>query len=246
MAQRLRGRFGYPADDPFRVTFHLNKYAQPLKWKKPRKIFVCSMGDLFHPDVEYTDQCSVLYMVVRCEEAGRDHVFLLLTKRPETMKRVIGSRDVQRVFLTVGVPTVPNLWLGVTAENQKRADERIPVLLQIPAAKRFVSIEPMLGPVDLEYLLAWHCPQCNSPNPQIQWPCPDCKGNRYSQVDWVIVGGETGPGARPMNPDWARSVRDQCREAGVPFFVKQMSGTGKEKQRIPVDLQIREWPDARG
>ena len=118
----------------------------------------------------------------------------------------------------------PNIWLGVTVENQQRADGRIPLLLQCPATVRYVSIEPMLGPVDLD----------------AYWGAPEGLGEPVG-LDWIIVGGETGPGARPMNPDWARDVRDQCKAAGVPFFFKQMAG----KAPIPDDLMIREWPEAR-
>jgi len=125
-----------------------------------------------------------------------------------------------------------HVWLGVTVENQKRADKRISKLLTIPAAHRFVSVEPMLGPVDLKW---------------IEITCDDTAvdfgmtADRPPRIDWVICGGETGLGARPMDPDWARDLRDQCREAGVPFFMKRMSG-GTEP---PPDLMVRQWPDAK-
>ena len=108
---------------------------------------------------------------------------------------------------------LPNVWLGVSCENQARADERIPILLQIPAAKHWVSIEPMLGAVD------FHLPNGNFPkyNALQKWT----NGERATGIDWVVLGGETGPGARPMHPDWVRSVRDQCQAAGVPFYFKQ-------------------------
>ncbi|GAG05438.1 unnamed protein product, partial [marine sediment metagenome] len=140
MAQRLKGRFGYPEDEPFRVTFHPDKLDQPLKWRKPRHIFVVSMGDLFHPGILWSDNQEIWEIMAKCPQ----HTFMILTKRVERM----------RIFLTEDLNyklplPLPNVYLGVTAENQQRADERIPILLQIPAAKRFVSIEPMLGPVDL-------------------------------------------------------------------------------------------------
>jgi protein gp37 len=128
----------------------------------------------------------------------------------------------------IGYP-LPNVMLGVSAENQQTADERIPILLQIPAAKRFVSVEPILGQVDL-HIFKDYCGVDDPQGPTYLW---------RNKPDWVICGGETGPGARPMNPDWARSLRDQCRTAGVPFFFKQMSG----KQTIPKDLMIREFPE---
>lgn len=220
MAQRLRGRFGYPEDDPFRVTLHFERLDQPLKWKKPRRIFVCSMGDLFHEDVpEYAilavwqkmGEFHGLDGQILPVEQRPGHIYMVLTKRP---KRALD-------FLSCHYPrgfARRNLLIGVTCENQKRADERIPVLLQIPAAVRFVSIEPMLGPVDLSVKTFWDDPSAG--------------------IQWVIVGGETGPGARPMAPVWARSVRDQCRAAGVPFFMKQMA----KKEPIPEDLMIREYP----
>jgi protein gp37 len=162
---------------------------KPLHWRKPCKIFVCSMGDLFHQAVP----TEFIYKVFDVMKSCPQHTFLVLTKRPQRMSPE--PKD--------GICIIfKNIWLGVSVENQKRADERIPILLQIPAAKRFVSIEPMLGLVDLErgrYFLT-------EPGPRL---------------DWVILGGESGPKARPMNPDWVRSVRDQCKAAGVPFFFKQ-------------------------
>jgi len=201
MAKRLAGRYGYPKDDPFRVTMH-DKLWEPKHWKKPRRVFVCSMGDLFHDDVSG----YVIHCIFKIIKWNRDHTFIFLTKRPERMRRI---------WMNIDGPSPDNAWLGVSVENQKRADERIPILLQIPAKVRFVSIEPMLGSVDL-----------------YQWIHDDV-------LQWVILGGETGPGARPMHPDWARSVRDQCQEAGVPFFFKTW---GDLRFTKPTD--ISGWVDA--
>jgi len=212
MAQRLAGRFGYPADDPFRVTLHPDKLDQPLRWKKPRRVFVCSMGDLFHEDVleEWIDQ---VYEVIANTP---QHTFQILTKRPERMAR----------YIRIMSAALPNVWLGVTAENQEQADKRIPVLLQIPAAVRFVSVEPMLEAVVIGDLL----------------------GDAYSSmhggfapgIDWVICGAETGSGARPMELDWARDLRDQCVSAEVPFFFKRDSNGNRE-----LDGQLWEqYPEA--
>jgi len=214
MAYRLKGRYGYPADDPFRVTFHPDRLDQPLKWKKPKRIFVCSMGDLFHKNVK-----SIwIYDILATMYNAQQHIYLVLTKRPEILLK---DHEPWIEYDWGGWPQCT--WLGVTAENQARADERIPILLQIPAAQHFVSIEPMLGPVDISSYL----PIITIGGVEMErWP------------GWVIVGGETGPGARLMDPDWARSIRDQCREAEVPFFMKQMSN----KQPIPEDLKIREYP----
>ena len=208
MSHRLAGRFGYPADDPFRVTFHPDKLEEPLHWKTPRRVFVCSMGDLFHEKVSDEWLAEIWSVMLRCPQ----HTFQILTKRPAACRWWIdlhyGRFDVRCI------EPPQNIWLGVTAENQTEADKRIPILLDIPAAVRFVSIEPMLGGIDISPYL----------------PCEVDSGGYDPQghsinvwmpgIDWVIVGGETGPGARPMHPDWARSVRDQCQEAGVPFFFK--------------------------
>ncbi|MDI3548160.1 MAG: hypothetical protein PWR10_1812 [Halanaerobiales bacterium] len=199
MATRLRGRCGYPEDEPFRVTMRPDRLSEPLSWKKPRRVFVCSMGDLFHDDVEGGFLCRVFDTIMAAEQ----HTFLVLTKRP---KRMIDF------FKQCIHRTLSNLWVGVTVENQSAADERIPILLQIPAVVRFVSCEPLLGPVDVyKYLDVYDPPTLTNPdgyNPDKQL------------IDWVICGGETGPRARPMHPDWVRSLRDQCQAAGVPFFFK--------------------------
>ena len=215
MSKRLAGRFGYPADKPFKVTLHEDKLDEPLKWRKPRRVFVCSMGDLFHENVPDKAIIDVLSVIAECEYQKLNHVFMILTKRPGRMLELFTNGTIHN---DVWVQTsrgcnaepslwpLPNLWLGVTVENQQRADERIPILLQIPAAKRFVSVEPMLGSVDLTF------------------DAGTGQGLRDSffsyGLDWVICGGETGPGARPMHPDWVRSLRDQCTAAGTPFFFK--------------------------
>ena len=179
------------------VRFHPERLGQPLKWKKPRRIGVCFMGDLFHKDISREWITLTMSVISGCP----GHTFMVLTKRPENALQYFRSIDCYW--------GMKNIWLGVTAENQQRADERIPILLQIPAAKHFVSLEPLLGPVEIK-----------------------------QRLDLVIVGGETGPGARPMNPDWARSIRDQCKAAGVPFFFKKMGGN----RPTPPDLMIREFP----
>lgn len=249
MAQRLKGRCGYDKDEPFKVTSHAAKIAMPLRWNKPRMIFVCSMGDLFHdevftlespfddPNVDHAldsflirTDWPMLDAIMTVMERAKHHTFLILTKRPENMlkyfKAVQKSKQeyadafqkcpteamrnspaakVARFEAENPVPS--NIWLGVTAENQQRADERIPILLETPAKVRFVSVEPMLGPVDLNKK---EC-ICST------WR----KGHTIgTYLDWVICGGETGPGSRPMHPDWVRSLRDQCQAAEVPFFFK--------------------------
>jgi len=411
-AHRLRGRFGYPVDEPFRVTLHPERLGEPLRWRKPRRVFVASMGDLFHPDVPEEFIANVLETVCWCPE----HTFLVLTKRPGRMAELFcGSRFrglLAKQFL-YGVEEsifihhprrdwpLPNLWLGVTAENQRRADERIPILLQIPAAVRWVSCEPLLSAIDLgkwlgknggaacearragipssgctgmvhgrfrgthlascedgwrqqegkpakrentgssgssrteplevsqsdvyypgraeSCICAPHCmddtqqitdpawdgnqsprweqaqstpfqPRIGNPRSecdpllphigatpqspvwgrepqrktnecsgfrdqtlveqQISQPTPDCGTLRDQPrncieyrdtahlgtpvINWVIAGGETGPGARPCHPDWARWLRDDCVAAGVPFFWKRWA----DGSRL---LDGREW-----
>ena len=212
MAKRFAGRFGYPADDPFRVTLHPDKLTEPLHWKKPCRIFPCSMSDLFHEDVpfEFTHRVFVVMM------NAKRHFFQVLTKRPGRLLafcewesvRIAEESDYVRLPL-------PNVHLGVTVENQDAADERIPILLQTPAAVRFISAEPMLGPVDVTPYV---------PRITKAYTCPSgdfCPAGIRRGLDWVIAGGESGPGARPMHPDWVRDLRDQCTAANVPFFFKQ-------------------------
>jgi protein gp37 len=199
---------------------------QPFKWRKARKIFVCSQTDLFADFVPDEMIDRVFTVMAGC---GRS-TFQVLTKRPDRMQSFVARYrlgDPRLGWITLdGLPPkgyggktsgfgqwpLPNIWLGVSAGDQQRADERIPHLLKTPAAVRFVSLEPLLGPIDLG---PWFC-QCarcfrlKRPN-----AC------RNEAIDWVIVGGESGRGARPMHPDWVRSIRDQCMAAGVPFFFKQ-------------------------
>ena len=233
MAKRLAGRYGYPADGPFRVTLHPERLEQPFKWRKPRRIFVCSMGDLFHPDVPFGIVHKIFdYVAV---EAGQ-HVYIVLTKRPERLKQYINEYE------DWNPSEAGNIWLGVSAENQARADERIPVLLSIPAAVRFVSIEPMLGRVNLrpvtrdeeytDYLKGERGATCQH---------IAVKPEKLSgELNWVIVGAETGPGRRMMLPRWARDVKDQCVAAGVPFFFKQAYRNDGTLWRLP-ELDGRVW-----
>lgn len=243
MAKRLAGRHGYPAaPHEFDVTLHPDKLDQPLRWKKPRMIFVCSMSDFFHHAIPLDFQNKVFSIIRRCPQ----HTFQILTKRADQMAMMEHA---------CGLPVLPNLWLGVSVED---ADHlwRVEKLLQTPAAVRFVSLEPLLGPIDMtDYLHGM----------------PEQYGyDRWQQthppLDWVIVGGESGPGARPMYPEWARSIRDQCKEAGTPFFMKQLGSVwakrymlkwgrayatpsthgdtkGAKMEYWPKDLRVREMPE---
>ena len=216
MSKRLVGRYGYPAKDPFKVTLHPDRLSEPLKWKKPRRIFVCSMGDLFHKAVDD----GFIHDVMSTIASAPQHTFLVLTKRPERMRHYF------TYFNGKGWP-LNNLWLGVTIENQKALDQRAPELIQIPAARRFISYEPALGP--LECLDGW-LTQCD---------------RKTKLIDLVICGGESGPGARPVHPDWVRGVRDQCKEAGVPFFFKQWGEWAEDKQHGLATTSVRgcRFPD---
>lgn len=171
----------------------------PVRWKKPKRIFVNSMSDLFHESVpDY-----FIVQVFQTMAAAPQHIFQILTKRPKRMHDLLVAfrwRDDE-----IGGDPLPNVHLGVSCEDQKTADERIPLLLQTPAAIRWVSAEPLLGPINLDSAVG-----SNS-----QFPTPN------SRPDWLVVGGESGPGARPMHPAWARSLRDQCVAAAVPYFFKQ-------------------------
>jgi protein gp37 len=181
------------------------------------------MGDLFHEDVSYAYIDMVFIVMSICPQ----HRFMVLTKRPERMlayAKSVMSRDIDIQW------PLPNVWLGVTAENQEMADKRIPTLLQIPAAVRFVSVEPMLGPVDLSSIPGFHYPGCTTHdalNGRLIHHDDDYKWTVDEKLDWVICGGESAPKARPMHPDWVRSLRDQCQEADVPFFFKQWGEWGK-------------------
>jgi len=168
---------------------------EPLKRKKTARIGVQFMGDLFHDSV--TDHG--LTRVFGAMMGARQHTFLLLTKRPGRML------DYFEHFPWGKIPD--HLWVGVTAENQEQADKRIPLLMEIPAKVRFVSVEPMLSQIDLTPWLPHYLDFSYTTDP--------------TRLDWVIAGGETGPKARPVHPDWIRSLRDQCVSAEVPFFFKQ-------------------------
>jgi len=200
------------------VQCHYERLEHPLHWKKPRMVFVNSMSDLFHEDVPDYFISRVFLEMSRCPQ----HTFQILTKRHERMLAYMnGVLKSAKIRVANGYPTkfwpLPNVWLGVSVEDQATADERIPLLLQTPAAVRFVSVEPMLGPIDLNKRV------CLVDKRRFKLTI----GN---YLDWVICGGESGPKARPMHPDWARSLCDQCKAAGVPFFFKQWG------EWAPIDL----------
>ena len=241
---RLRGRHGYPQDEPFSVVLRPERLVEPTRWTKPHVVFVCSMGDLFHEEVPRDFLDDVFAVMAQLPQ----HRFLVLTKRPARMKEYITGIPVSsnpsyhprmRIASITGklrngvidlddAWPLPNVWLGTTTENQETTDERIPLLLSTPAAGRFISMEPMLTPIKLNLGDRTH----------VAAHLFSDRYGHWGRIHWVIVGGESGIHPRFMEADWARDIRDDCAEAGVAFFMKQMSGKGP----IPEDLMIREYP----
>jgi protein gp37 len=211
MATRLRGRYGYPADEPFRVTLHPERLKEPQRWKKPQRVFPCSMSDLFHPDVPDWFIADVLGAMARADW----HLYQILTKRVDRMRATLSWLARNSEGSDVLLWPRPRVGVGATVENQDRLDERYEDLRATPAAFRFLSIEPMLGPITFR-------PKARSQREMIELTLSG-DGARpllLEGIHWVICGGETGPGARPLHPDWVRAVRDQCVAAGVAFWFK--------------------------
>lgn len=291
-----------PAARPRRFTdvmTHPDRLDQPLRWRKPRRVFVNSMSDLFHDDVPDGFIARVWYTMAHCP----DHTFQILTMRPDRMRdwcerwadrtgdgdhkglppMPIGPEAVRAAYRSgraklfadmlddMGEPpegaaypfydwmegprfwwgdSLPNVWLGVSVEDQATADQRIPLLLETPAALRFVSYEPALGPVDFVRAVN-----------QLDWLSP--ASLTPGGIDWIIIGGESGPNARPFDVDWARNTIRQCRASGVVCFVKQLGANphmlrepspnvtalplkhraGADPDEWPVDLRVRETPN---
>lgn len=195
--------------------------------------FVCSLGDLFHADVPE----EFIYRVFRIIRRAETHRFVILTKRPQKMLDYMQERTKNAHRIAGSFPP-RNLWLGVSVEDQRTADERIPILLRTPAAVRGVSIEPMLDSILL--------PSCNGR--------PDCildgiyghSDKPLGGLDWVIVGCESGPRRRPCDPAWVKSIIEQCDAAGVPVFVKQLDIGGKvshDPAEWPEWARRQEWPN---
>ncbi len=243
MAQRITTMGTFAADDYRQVVskdgwlgssvFRPSELDKPCRWKKPRTIFVSSMGDLFHDSVpfEWVDQ------VLHTAKYNPAHTFIFLTKRPNRMleyftgmsqpgagtptaRRLLSHPNyssnwhgLHMIYLKGGA--LSNLVIGVSVEDQATANERIPVLLKTPVAKRFISLEPMIGSVDL--VRSGAIDECHANHGDI--------GESWSEsnIHGVILGGESGPKARPLDPAWVRLVRDQCADACVPFMFKQFS-----------------------
>jgi protein gp37 len=233
-----------------------NMLLAPFHWRKPRMIFVCSMTDLF-ADFVKNEWIDKIFSIMAL---APQHTFQVLTKRADRMARYLGDVHVSTIgggdicvriadrcaefksipFADCVTPSkiryrlpLSNVWLGVSTERQQEADERIPLLLQTPAAVRFISAEPLIGPIDLA------CRQCGTYTDGHHIMCKSKNRTPLAGLNWAIVGGESGPHRRPMDLTWAYSLRDQCIAASVPFFMKQIDG----KKSIPLDLQIRQFPD---
>ena len=192
------------------VAFVPEHLDDPLRWKKPAKIFVNSMSDLFHEKVQDEWIEKIMQVILACPE----HIFQVLTKRPERMGNWVRNWKVGGVKF---IPP-PNLWLGVSVEDQKTADERIPLLLEIPAAVRWVSYEPALGPVNFQNWVP--------------------RG-----IDWIVMGGESGKNARPMHPKWARDVRDLCKLVSTPFWFKQWGEWFPRTDAVDISRRHCVWKD---
>ena len=224
----------------YNVRLHPERLEQPLRWRRPRRVFVCSMGDLFHEQVPDEFICDVFGVM----EKAKRHIFQVLTKRPKRMlDLLLGGKAMS------GLGPPKNIWWGISAEDQPTFDERSRFLIQTPAAKRFVSLEPLLAPVSLsqdwvDSLAGWYTEtesahDCDGTEEMCmrRCPVPVAVQVQTEKLDWVIVGGESGPGARPMHLDWVRSIRDDCQIAGVPYFFKQWG------EWIPEELSQGLWPE---
>lgn len=277
MAARMSGPGqwgeGFAKRSPHRWTGKVelirSKLEEPLGWRKPQRIFVNSMSDLFHeslPDHAIAQVFAVMEMASR-------HTFQILTKRPERMLRWVSNykaaidrmADHPEPEGGLYMSRYSHIWLGVSVEDQATADARIPFLLQTPAAVRWVSYEPALGPVDFGRYYFTTLPGREArdyPFPQL---AEEHRTKWIDLLDWIVVGGESGPGARPFNVAWARSTIRQCREANAAPYVKQLGARpfcdpttpipsdrsplrnrkGGDMAEWPEDLRVREFPVAR-
>lgn len=235
------------------VQVHPERLDQPLRWRKPRRIFVNSMSDLFHEDI----QDEFIEEVFAVMALADRHIFQVLTKRPERMRDFLATEHrwvtiegrAQRMYydrtgddpsfwMSVKLP-LPNVWLGVSVENQETADARIPILTRTPAAIRWLSCEPLLESIDLR-------PWIGMREQDILYRRRAYPPYGFEPLHWIVVGGESGKGARPMREQWALQIRDHSRYAGIPFFMKQGSQANwphwKDFDRWPDELRVRQYP----
>jgi protein gp37 len=239
------------------VEFVESQLIKPYEWKKSKKIFICSMADIFHENVLFDWVEEIFYMIENCPQ----HTFQILTKRPERMIEFfdwyIARNSDHSVELQWTMPD--NIWLGVSCENQAMADKRIPLLMQIPAKVRFLSCEPLLEPLDLSKFLPIEWSEVAEDWIE-SWPgIGSYSTNDYPS--WVIAGGESGAGARPCHVEWLRDIASQCQSAKVPVFVKQLGSNalqghivngsklklkdrkGSDINEFPEDLRIQQFPN---
>ncbi|NEU84082.1 phage Gp37/Gp68 family protein [Nostoc sp. UIC 10630] len=249
------------------VEFVKSQLIKPLSWKKPKRIFVCSMADLFHANVPDEWIHQVMAVVVLSPQ----HTFQILTKRPERMKEYFSQQslwikwyeaakdflwdaisekfggliNLQQYFIDQPFP-LPNVWLGTSTENQLMANKRIPILLEIPAAVRFLSCEPLLEEIDLRQGGAIQKLISDS----YEWELVN------EDIQWIVVGGESGPNSRPCHMEWIESIVQQCQQSQTPVFVKQLGANaifegqrfktrdkkGGDIEEFPQELQVREFP----
>jgi len=259
MCNRFGEKWGRKNGRDFsKIEFDVKKLErfERIRHRKPKRVFLNLMSDTFHEEAR-TEWMDRLLSTISVKKM---HTFIILTKRADRMadyfNAIVNNNEryagklVRRftrntpyydaiygnlIRLRQGKP-IPNLWLLVTAENQKQYDRRVPELLSISAAVHGVSVEPMLEEIDTDIYLKYSNFGCGGAEPIEN--CEVCGHLLKQKIDWIICGAETGPGARPMNPDWARSLRDQAVEAGIPFFFKKMSNG----EKIPPDLMIRQFP----
>lgn len=216
----FRGKVG--PDEPYYLCRCENRNNKPTR----QRVFCASLADVFENKEETRNWLWDLGELI---EQTPNLDWLLLTKRPENVIRLIEECMGGRIG-ELWLSDHPNIWIGTSVENQEYANERIPELLKVPAKIKFLSVEPMLGPVDLVEAVN-----------KLDWMDP--ANLRPNGIDWVICGGESGSGARIMELEWARDLRDQCRGSDVPFFMKQRSGLKPgDYESLPDDLKVREWP----
>lgn len=257
IARRFGGGPAFPHG--FDVTLRPERLTDPFRWRKPSRVFVNSMSDLFHQDIPDSFILRVWEVMARTPQ----HTYQILTKRHARMRSFVQrlafatpTGEQRQMGITGRVPylfnspeanrdqgpvaPLDNVWLGVSVEDQKRAVLRIPALIQTPAAVRFLSCEPLLGPIVLNR--GGYC-WCGSGADTVQ-----CHGKA---LDWIIVGGESGRAARPMRLSWASGLVEQCRRYGIPVFVKQLGSAygphkGGKMDTWPEALRVREYPEPVG
>lgn len=200
MANRLKGRFGYSKKHPFKVMLRPDRLSNPCHWHKPKMVFVCSMSDLFHKDVPFHYIEKVFLTMFNYPK----HIFQILTKRPDRLKKFLDYNPTILMALCN-----QHIWYGITAENQKRFDERMDIFQYVYVKTKFVSLEPMLGEINIK--------------------------QHKDHINWVICGGETGSGARLIDPLWVLMIKEQCKQYEIPFFFKQWNKKGNRK------LLGKEW-----